>query len=203
MARIRAASDIGGTFTDLVYFDIDDDSGKVSAVRAEKSHTTPGRFEQAVLDTFDKAKVSLADVELFAHGTTVVINTLLERKGVKTGLITTRGFRDVLEIGRGDRPDFFNLRYQKPEPFVPRYLRQEVSERLTYTGEIVQDLVKTDVDEVIELFRREEVEAIAVCLLHAYANPCHEQQVAERIAKLWPEVSVVTSHQLTLSLIHI
>ena len=197
MARIRAASDIGGTFTDLVYFDIDDNSGKVSAVRAEKSHTTPGRFEQAVLDTFDKAEVSLADVELFAHGTTVVINTLLERKGVKTGLITTRGFRDVLEIGRGDRPDFFNLRYQKPEPFVPRYLRQEVSERLTYTGEVVQNLVETDVDELVKYFQQENVEAIAVCLLHAYANPSHEQQVAQRIAKLWPEVSVVTSHQLT------
>ena len=197
MARIRAATDIGGTFTDLVYFDIDDRSGKVSAVKTEKAHTTPGRYEQAVIQTFDNAQVALADVELFAHGTTVVINTLVERKGVKTGLITTRGFRDVLEIGRGDRPDFFNLRYQKPEPFVPRYLRKEVKERLDYTGGIIQSLELDDVDQVVKEFRDEGVEAIAVCLLHAYANPDHEQKVAKRISELWPEVAVVSSHQLT------
>lgn len=194
--RVRAATDIGGTFTDLVYFDVNE-AGAIDSMSAYKTHTTPGQFEQGVVDAFAKAPLSVAEVDYFAHGTTVVINTLLERKGVRTGLITTAGFRDVLEIGRGDRPDYFNLRYQKPEPFVPRYLRLEVRERLNYKGEVLSALQLEDVDQCVEHFRREEVEAIAVSLLHAYANPEHELAVAQRVAALWPEVTVVTSQQIT------
>ncbi|MEM6912630.1 MAG: hydantoinase/oxoprolinase family protein [Pseudomonadota bacterium] len=197
MGRVRAASDIGGTFTDLVYFELDDDTGEVRSVSTEKAHTTPPDFERGVIDTFKKADVSLQDVTYFAHGTTVVINALTERRGVKTGLITTRGFRDVLEIARGNRPDFFNLRYEKPEPFVPRYLRREVSERMTYTGEPVTPLVTADIDDIVEAFKADGVEAIAVCLLHAYANPVHEVEVIARVNELWPEISVVASHQIS------
>ncbi|MEM7741994.1 MAG: hydantoinase/oxoprolinase family protein, partial [Pseudomonadota bacterium] len=197
MGRVRAASDIGGTFTDLVYFELDDDTGEVRSVSTEKAHTTPPDFERGVIDTFKKADVSLQDVTYFAHGTTVVINALTERRGVKTGLITTRGFRDVLEIARGNRPDFFNLRYEKPEPFVPRYLRREVSERMTYTGEPVTPLVTADIDDIVEAFKADGVEAIAVCLLHAYANPVHEVEVVARVKELWPEISVVASHQIS------
>ncbi|MEO1043306.1 MAG: hydantoinase/oxoprolinase family protein [Pseudomonadota bacterium] len=197
MGRIRAASDIGGTFTDLVYFELDDVTGEVRSVATEKAHTTPPDFEAGVIDAFKKADVHLGDVSYFAHGTTVVINALTERRGVKTGLITTKGFRDVLEIARGNRPDFFNLRYEKPEPFVPRYLRREVTERMTYTGEPITPLMMTDIDDIVRDFKAAGVEAIAVCLLHAYANPVHEIDVVERIKDLWPEISIVASHQIS------
>ncbi|MAW82778.1 MAG: 5-oxoprolinase [Parvularcula sp.] len=197
MVKIRAASDVGGTFTDLVYFNIDEQTGEVRSVEAEKAHTTPPNFEKGVADAFSKAGVSLADVEFFAHGTTVVINALTERKGVKTGLITTQGFRDILEIARGNRPDFFNLKYQKPEPFIPRYLRREIAGRMNYKGEVVKPLDLSGIDPILEDFRNEGVETIAVCLLHSYANPIHEIEIAEHIREIWPEVSVVASHEIS------
>ena len=195
--RIRAASDVGGTFTDLVYFNIDDQTGEVRSVETEKAHTTPPNFEKGVADAFDKAGVSLAEVEFFAHGTTVVINALTERKGAKTGLITTQGFRDILEIGRGNRPDFFNLLYQKPAPFVPRYLRQEVTERMNYKGEVLRPLSLDDVVPIVAAFKADGVEAVAICLLHAYANPEHEIAIAKRVKELWPEISIVCSHEIS------
>ena len=197
MGRIRAASDVGGTFTDLVYFDIDPATGHVKSVETEKAHTTPPNFEKGVSDAFEKANVSLKDVDFFAHGTTVVINALTERKGVKTGLITTRGFRDILEIARGNRPDFFNLRYQKPEPFVPRYLRHEVSERMTYKGEVLDPLALSELAPIVDALKKENVEAVAICLLHSYANPEHEIAVVNELRRLWPEVSVVASHEIS------
>ena len=127
---MRVATDIGGTFTDLVYVD---ESGEVGVT---KSPTTPPNFEQVVMDVIEKSKVEKKAITMFIHGSTVVINALTEKKGVKTALLTTKGFRDVLEIARGNRPDIFNIRYHKPEPFVPRHLRLEVTERLNYKGEI-------------------------------------------------------------------
>ena len=197
MTRIRAASDVGGTFTDLVYFDIDETTGEVKAVKTEKAHTTPPNFEKGVMDSFEKSKVSLKDVDFFAHGTTVVINALTERKGVKTGLITTRGFRDILEITRGNRPDFFNLRYQKPEAFIPRHLRQEVTERLNYKGEVLRSLDVAEIDPILAGFENEGVEAVAVCLLHSYANPVHENAITERIKQKFPQFSVVASSEIS------
>ena len=197
MGKVRAASDVGGTFTDLVYFNIDDATGEVRSVETEKAHTTPPNFEKGVADAFHKAGVSLQDVDFFAHGTTVVINALTERKGVKTGLITTRGFRDILEIARGNRPDFFNLQYKKPAPFIPRYLRKEVTERISYKGEILKPLASAEIDPILEEFKAEGVEAIAVCFLHSYANPAHEVAVADHIKKHWPEISVVASHEIS------
>ena len=122
--KIRMATDIGGTFTDLVYYEVDPETGAIEAAKTAKTQSTPPDFEAGVMDALEKEDVEVRDVEFFAHGTTVVINALTERKGVRTGLITTRGFRDVLEIGRGNRPDFFNLRYSKPAPFVPRFLTE-------------------------------------------------------------------------------
>ncbi|MDQ0338749.1 N-methylhydantoinase A [Caldalkalibacillus uzonensis] len=188
---MRVATDIGGTFTDLVYVD---ESGKVGVA---KSHTTPPNFEQGVLDVIEKSQIPPHEIETFIHGTTVIINALTERKGVKTGLITTKGFRDVLEIGRGNRPDLFNVRYEKPKPFVPRYLRQEVEERLNYKGEVLVPLNRGQVKDIIDYFKKEEVEAIAVSYLHSYANPDHEQQTVEIIKELWPEVAVTASHEVT------
>ncbi|MBC6413242.1 MAG: hydantoinase/oxoprolinase family protein, partial [Hyphomonadaceae bacterium] len=157
----------------------------------------PPNFEQGVLATIEKANIKYDNVGVFAHGTTVVINALTERRGVKTALITTEGFRDVLEIARGNRPDFFNLRYQKPEPFVPRYLRREVPERMNYKGEVLKPLDLSGLDNILDAFKADGVEAIAVSLLHAYANPDHEAELAEAVRRRWPEVSVVASHRIT------
>jgi N-methylhydantoinase A len=196
MTTIRAATDVGGTFTDLVYFFTDPATGVQEIVTA-KSDTTPPDFEQGVMDVLAKADVALGDIVHLAHGTTLVINALTERKGVLTGLITTEGFRDVLEIARGNRPDFFNLHYEKPPPFVPRYLRREVPGRLTQDGRERRPLDLSGLPAIIDDFRAEGVQAVAICLLHSYADPRHEQQVLERVRGLWPEVSVVASHQIT------
>ena len=115
-STIRVATDVGGTFTDLVCFETDENGN--STIRTAKSDTTPPDFEIGVLNVLKKGGVDPASIDFFAHGTTVVINALTERKGVKVGLITTEGFRDILEIARGNRPDFFNLHYKKPPPFA-------------------------------------------------------------------------------------
>jgi N-methylhydantoinase A len=193
---LRAATDVGGTFTDLVYFATDPQTGAQEVVTA-KSDTTPPDFERGVLDVISRSGVDPEQVVSIAHGTTVVINALTERKGVLTGLITTEGFRDSLEIARGNRPDFFNLHYEKPPPFVPRYLRREVRGRLAQDGSERWPLDLTGLGAIIDDFRRERVQGIAICLLHSYANPTHEQAVLERVRELWPEVSVVASHQIT------
>ncbi len=197
MPKIRLATDVGGTFTDLVFYEVDAGQAVVNGVQAVKSHTTPPNFEKGVLAAVEKAEIDEPSIEFFAHGTTVVINALTERKGVKTALITTKGFRDILEIARGNRPDFFNLLYEKPEPFIPRYLRQEVSERLTYKGKVLEPLSTDGLSNILDSFKAEGVEAIAICLLHSYANPAHEIALEQAIQDHWPEVSTVCSHQIT------
>ena len=195
-AAIRAATDVGGTFTDLVYFSTDPETGAQEVVTA-KSDTTPPDYEQGVVNVLRKGGVAFDEIAFLAHGTTLVVNALAERKGVKTGLVTTEGFRDSLEIARGNRPDFFNLHYEKPPPFVPRYLRREVPGRLTQTGEERRPLDLSGLPAIIDDFRADGVEAVAICLLHSYANPAHEQAVLERVRELWPEVFAVASHQIS------
>ncbi|TCT39856.1 hydantoinase/oxoprolinase family protein [Martelella mediterranea] len=193
---IRVATDVGGTFTDLVCFKTDLKTGEQTITTA-KSDTTPPDFEQGVLNVLKKGGVDPKTVDFLAHGTTVVINALTERKGVKVGLITTEGFRDTLEIARGNRPDFFNLHYRKPAPFVPRHLRREVAGRMDYHGHEVKALDLSGLPEILEGFRAEGVEAVAISFLHAYANPAHEQAAMAEVKKLWPEAAVVSSHQIT------
>jgi N-methylhydantoinase A len=187
---MRAAVDIGGTFTDLVY--LDEVSGKIGL---GKTSTTPARFEEGVITVVQDAE--LCDVQFLAHGTTVIINTLTERKGAVTALITTRGFRDVLEIQRANRPDLYNLLFSKPKPFVPRRLRLEVSERMNYKGEVLLPLDEDEVRAAIAEARRQGAEAIAICFLHSYANPAHEQRAVEIVHEEWPGVDVTASHELT------
>ncbi len=193
---IRAATDVGGTFTDLVYFFTDPDTGAQEIVTA-KSETTPPDFEHGVMNVMAKGRVPFGELAFIAHGTTLVINALTERKGVKTALITTAGFRDSLEIARGNRPDYFNLDYEKPAPFVPRYLRREVPGRITHLGVERQPLDLNGLPEIVEAFRADGVEAVAICLLNAYVDPGHEQAVLARVRELWPGVSAVASHQIT------
>lgn len=188
---MRVATDIGGTFTDLVYVD---ENGQIEVA---KSHTTPPNFEAGVIDVIDKSGIDKTAISTFIHGTTVIINALTERKGARTGLITTRGFRDILEIARGNRPDLFNVRYEKPTPFIERYLRKEVDERLNYKGEVLTPLNKEQIKELIAFFKQEKVEAIAVAYLHSYVNPSHEKETVQLIQELWPEIAVTSSHEVT------
>ena len=186
---MRVATDVGGTFTDLVCID-------ESGIRVAKSDTTPPDFENGVLNVIRNSKIDPGDIKDFVHGTTVVINALLSRRGAKTGLITTRGFRDVLEIARGNRPDLFNLAFNKPAPFVPRYLRREITERLDYLGQVVVPIKLDEIAPIVDDFRHEGVQAIAIACLHAYINPDHELAIADELHKLWPDVSVIPSHKV-------
>ena len=156
---MRIATDIGGTFTDLVAVD---ETGKLVL---EKAHTTPPNFEKGVMDVLKKSGIDPKSVEAFFHGTTTIINALTERKGAKTALLTTKGFRDVLELARGNRPDLFNMVFEKPTPFIPRYLRREISERISYDGKILTPLNREDIRQAVEYLKKEQVEAIAVCYI--------------------------------------
>ena len=191
---MRVATDIGGTFTDLVCLEFDKKTGKPIGA---KSDTTPSNFEQGILDTIKKGNVNLKEIDFFAHGTTVVINALTERKGAKTALITTKGFRDVLEIARCNRPDLFNFNFVKQPPFVPRYLRFEVEERMNYKGEVIKDINTATLKAIVKTCKDENVEAIAVCLLHAYKNPKHEIQLIKELKSLSVGIEIIASYQVT------
>ena len=189
---MRVASDIGGTFTDLAY--LDETTGEVGVTKVA---TTPVNFADGVVETLRKAELKVPGTSFFVHGSTIIINALTERKGVKTGLITTKGFRDVLEITRANRPDIYNLYYTKPKPFVPRYLRQEVAERVNYKGEECGPLNHADVRDAVGKLKAEGVQSIAVCFLHSYANPGHEIECGKIISAILPDVPLTLSHQVT------
>lgn len=188
----RVAADIGGTFTDLAY--LDESTGEVGFTKVP---TTPGGLEQAVLQTIHRAGLRGDQISQFVHGTTVVINAITERKGARTGLITTYGMRDVLEIARGNRPDIYNLRYRKPPPFVPRDLRLEIWERLTAGGQTVTELDDGDVREAAAVLRRKGAEAVAVCFLHSYANPEHERRAGVILRGEMGGAFISLSHEIT------
>ena len=191
---LRAASDVGGTFTDLVLYEYGADGG---LVQTSKVDTTPPDFERGVKDSLTKLGVDASRLDFFAHGSTVVINALTERKGAKTALITTQGFRDVLEIARGNRPDLFNFNFRKPKPFVERYLRLELPERTDYHGNIQKPVDISPLADQVSFLRAEGVTAVAVAFLHAYINPTNEELAVAEIRRLWPEVSVLASHQVS------
>lgn len=190
MICVRIATDIGGTFTDMVSI------SEEGEIQTEKTDTTVPNYEQGVLDVIHLSGLNPKEIDMFIHGSTVVINTLTERKGAKTGLITTEGFRDVLEIARGNRPDLFNLRYEKPTPFVERYLRQEVEERLDFKGNVIKKLNKEKIKELAAYFKEQQVEAVAITYLYAYLNPEHEKETKAIIQELLPDVKVTASHEV-------
>ncbi|MBS88306.1 hydantoinase/oxoprolinase family protein [Sphingobium sp.] len=186
---MRVASDVGGTFTDLVCIE----GGTIRTVKAD---TTPPNFERGVLNAIDKGGLDPKSFTFFAHGTTVVINALLSRKGARAALVTTRGFRDVLEIARANRPDLFNFAFDKPAPFVPRHLRAEITERMDYQGNVLRAPELDELNDIARSFAEAGVEAVAVCLLHAYVNPEHERLVVDHLQALLPQVEIVASHRV-------
>ncbi len=187
MIRNRLAIDVGGTFVDFVLFD--DQAGTVTIEKV----TSAGKLEQRFFEGVERLGVNLRDLGMIVHGSTLVINTILQEKGARVGLITTQGFRDVLELGRGSRPEIYNLFYKLPTPLVPRYLRHEVPERLNWRGEVLTPLDEAKARQVVLKLKAQEVTGIAICFLHAYANPAHEQRMAAIVAELFPEAQVSIS----------
>lgn len=188
----RLAIDVGGTFIDFVL--LDESTGGVTS---EKELSLVHELSDRIFAGMERLEISPADLDMIIHGSTVVINTILQERGGKIGLITTRGFRDVLELGRGSRPEVYNLLYKPPKPLVPRYLRTEVPERLNHQGSIVTPLDEKATRRVVERLKAREVDGIAVCFLHAYANPSHERRVREIIHEVYPDAQVSISSDIT------
>ncbi|MBV8322092.1 MAG: hydantoinase/oxoprolinase family protein [Hyphomicrobiales bacterium] len=185
------AIDIGGTFTDLIGFD-DADRRFVEA----KSLTTPAQLGQGVIGCIRKSALTAAAVDELIHGSTIAINTLIERKGAKTGLVVTRGTRDVYIIGRGNRPEAYSLLFHRHRPLVPRHLTREVDERLLSSGEVHAPLDRAGIVEACRVLAVEGVEAVAVCLLHSYVNPEHERIAGDMIRAAMPRAYVSLSHEI-------
>ena len=182
---LHVGVDIGGTFTDTVAI------GQTGEVLLSKVPTTPQDQAIGFMNGVEQAGISLPDIAWIVHGTTVGTNATLERNGAKCGLITTKGFRDLLELGRRERPQLFGMKGQH-EPLISRDLRMEVVERIDAEGNVV---VPLDADEVIaaaEELKKRGVTSLLICFLNSYANPDHERIAAEAAAKVWD-----------LSLIHI
>ena len=191
----RLGVDVGGTFTDLVIHEVED-----NRLEFAKTPSTPADQSEGVtigaLQLLDRLGVLPEAIAFFIHGTTVATNTLLERKGARTALIVTRGFRDVLQIGRQDRPDLYDWTIRRTEPIVPRRLRFEVAERVLHTGEVIEPVSNADLVEIIGRLREEQVEAVAVCLLHSYAHPAHERQVGQAIREALPDITLSVSSEV-------
>ncbi len=191
----RLGVDIGGTFTDLVI--IDEASG---AVRVGKLLTTPKDpaqgVETGIVRLLEEMGVTPRAVGSLIHGTTLATNALIERKGARTALITTRGFRDALEIGREGRYDMYDLFIDPPPPLAPRHLRREVDERLLADGSVMKPLDEAGAREIIRDLLAEGVEAVAVCLLHAYLNPVHERRLATLLQEMAPSLPASCSSEV-------
>jgi N-methylhydantoinase A len=185
------AIDIGGTFTDLLGFD----EASQTFVQA-KSLTTPAQLVQGIIDCLHKSGLAAAAIDELIHGSTIAINTLIERKGAKTGLLVTRGTRDVYIIGRGNRPEAYNLLFRKHTPLVSRRRTREVEERLLSSGEVHQPLQRASVEDACRALAEEGVEAVAVCFLHSYVDPAHERIAGDMIRKALPDVYLSLSHEI-------
>jgi N-methylhydantoinase A len=190
--RYRAGVDIGGTFTDLLL--LDEHTGEMII---GKILTTPGDPSVAVIQGLQallgERQVDPAAVAAAIHGTTLITNAIIERKGAKTGLITTQGFRDALEIGREKRYDIYDIFLENPQPLVPRALRREVAERLDETGRVLVPLNRMEVLDVVQDLLRDGVEALAVVLLHSFRNPAHERIVREVVESEFPSLTLALS----------
>jgi N-methylhydantoinase A len=189
---LRVAVDIGGTFTDVVVFD-----EAKSSLALAKALSTPEELARGVEQGLNKAAVPLDQVLSLIHGSTIVVNAVIERQGAKTALITTKGFRDVYEIGRINRPESFNPRFRKHRPLVPRENIFEITERMLADGSVRTPLNEQEALEVAEIIREEGFEAAAVLFLHSYRAPEHELRVCEILKKNNPTLFVSASHELS------
>ncbi|MBI4191802.1 MAG: hydantoinase/oxoprolinase family protein [Betaproteobacteria bacterium] len=188
----RVAADVGGTFTDIVAFD--EASG---GAFYGKTLTTPSQLVDGIVTGVNKARTSVDRARLFLHGTTIAINTMLERSGARTALLTTRGFRDIYEIGRINRPQAYNLFFRKHQPLIKRSLRFEVNERMNARGEVLKALDEAELVATAAKLRELEIEAVAILFFHSYVNPAHELRAKQVIEQNCPGVFVSASHELS------
>jgi N-methylhydantoinase A len=193
LSKYFVGIDTGGTFTDLVAADT---GGKRHCYH--KVPTTTGDPARGILDgiaeLLDQNAIACRDVAFLVLGTTLATNAVLEGKWARTGLITTAGFRDVLELARQRRPHYFNLDIPKPMPPAPRDCRLEVNERVAYDGSVVTPLAEDDVRRAVATLQAKQVQAVAICFMHAYANADHEERARELVKSLWPEIYLCTSN---------
>ena len=191
----RIGVDIGGTFTDVVL--VDEARGGIDVFKVP---TTPRDFARGVLDALEAATrargIAPADVGWLAHATTVVTNALLEGKGARTALVTTRAMRDVLELRRSARASLYDLFQDAPAVLVPRHLRLEVTERIDAQGEVVEPLRREELDDLVDFVKRHDVEAVAVCLLYSFLNDAHERAVGARLRAALPDRPVFLSSEV-------
>jgi N-methylhydantoinase A len=185
----RVGIDIGGTFTDLVGL-------RDGQIVIDKTSTTPDDPTRGVADALAGVDTDISAITDFLHGTTIAINTVLERKGANTALITTKGFRDVYAMGRNNRPEAFNLEFRRPRPLVPRSLTWEVSARMMASGEEIDPLDDAEVEAIGRELLAQDVSSVAVCLIHAYADPAHEQRIGDILCRVCPGMFVSLSHDI-------
>ena len=181
--------DIGGTFTDLVGY-------QDGVIITSKCSTVPADPTEGAAHALRLARCDIAAMEELLHGSTIAINTVLEKKGARTALVTTEGFRDVYAIGRGNRPDAFNLFFHRPRPLVPRELTFEIAERMNAAGEVLLAIDPAAVEMLGEQLAGLGVEAVAVCFLHSYANPAHEAVAGALLRQRCPGMFVTLSHEI-------
>jgi len=194
-AGLRAGIDIGGTFTDLLVFD--PGAGRFTIGKTLTTPDDPARAVRAGLaETLARADRTPADVARIIHGTTLVTNALIERKGAKTALLTTAGFRDALEIGREHRYDLYDLFLERPTPLVPRYLRLELDERILADGSVLTPLDPAQVRALADKLAAAGIEAVAVALIHSYQNPAHERAVVSLLEEAAPALTVSASSEV-------
>ncbi|MGD8537292.1 MAG: hydantoinase/oxoprolinase family protein [Candidatus Aminicenantes bacterium] len=202
MTKYRIGIDVGGTFTDFLLTS-EDGSSEIFKVLSTPEDPSVGLLNG--LSEMAKAKdVSLRDfikdVTTLVHGTTVTTNAVLTRKGAKTGLLTTEGLRDALEMRRGIREEQYNNRYTNVEPLVPRYLRHPVEERLDYKGDVLTEIKKSDIQDAVRLFEKEGVEAVAICFMNAFANGSHETAAANIVSEKMPNAYLTVSSEFLPSI---
>lgn len=190
--RYLIAADTGGTFTDLAVHDT-----LTGETRFGKTLTDYGDLIAGVISGLEDTESSIGDAALLKHGTTHVINALLERRGAKAALITTAGFRDVVEIARGNRSVPFDLRYRRTPPLIPRSLRFEINERIDSDGRIIEPLDLSGLEGLVELFRANDIESVAVSFLNAYRNPVHEEEASAFLRARLPDVFVTAGSELS------
>jgi N-methylhydantoinase A len=191
MTHYKVAVDIGGTFTDFIVAD-----EEKHEIRSGKVSTTSENFSIGVLRGLRDFIPAVEDIDFIVHGTTVGLNTFLERKGKRVLLITTAGFRDSYVIARGDRKELYALQYHKPERLVPRRDVHEVRERITWDGTVVEDLHPEDFELIIEKINKNNILSVAICFLHSYINPIHELAAQKILQDAIPNLSVTLSHQV-------
>jgi len=185
------AVDIGGTFTDLIGFD-----EELGTLHHAKQLTTYGNLAHGVLGCVEKSGLPLGGVSRLIHGSTIAINTVIERKGANVALIVTKGTRDVYAIGRGNRVAAFDLRFKRSQPLMPRRAIYEIDERMLADGSVLRPLDQDNLRSIAGTIRDRGYDAVAVCLLHSYRNPAHEQQVRELLVRELPDVYVSVSHEI-------